>query len=102
MAHRLVFHPAIPDDLAEPLSPFMIKSSPRSATVSERCPAMLSQDLRTPRTVSDRCCSHPICAVERFPYLIFFVPRTESVSILAIAHGGSNPEKWRGHTDREP
>ena len=38
--------------------------------------------------------------VEGFPYLILFVMRRRSVSILAIAHGGSDPEKWRGRTER--
>lgn len=31
----------------------------------------------------------------RFPYLIFFVVKSNFVLILAIVHGSSDPEKWR-------
>jgi len=98
VAHRLVFHPSIPDDLAravsfyEDISPALgdrfrnnVKRS--LADISER-PESFPNDVGTLR----------FARVNRFPYLIFFAKRDTHVSVVAIVHGSVAPEKWRGRT----
>jgi plasmid stabilization system protein ParE len=33
--------------------------------------------------------------INRFPYLVFFVAKSDFVSVIAIVHGSSEPSKWR-------
>lgn len=39
--------------------------------------------------------------VRRFPYAIFYIPRPETISVLAILHCRRDPEAWLERTREE-
>jgi plasmid stabilization system protein ParE len=95
VAHRLIFAPQVPDDLAT------------SAHYYEQISSVLADDFRQQLNdrfddIAERPESFPFdeepvrfARVARFPYLIFFVARQNSVSIIAVLHGASDPTRWR-------
>jgi len=95
VARRLVFDPHIPDDLAGALDYY----EPISSKLANRFRRAVNRRLDD---VAERPESFPLdvppirfAKIARFPYVFFFVEKPESVSILAIIHGASDPAKWR-------
>lgn len=100
MAIELVFHPAIPDDLAPALAYYDEISKTLGNRFRDNVKDLLSE-------ISERPESFPIDVepirfgrVERFPYLILFVSRASYVFVIAILHGASDPRKWRERSDQ--
>lgn len=98
MAHRLIFNPLIPGDLVDALD-YYENITPELANrfrvnVDQRLDEIASRAESFPIDVS------PIrfAKIDRFPYLIFFIAKTDFVSVIAIVHGSSEPSRWR---DRE-
>lgn len=98
MAHKLIFDPHIPDDLAGAIDYY------ESLSV-ELANRFRQQVQRRFDDISERPESFPIdvspvrfAKVERFPFLIFFTVKPKFVSIIAIVHAASEPEKRRGRT----
>ena len=95
MARRLIFAPQVPDDLVAAVNYY------------ERISPALANDFRQNVNdkldgIADRPESFPFdvepvrfARVGRFPYLIFFVADWDSVSIIAVLHGASDPARWR-------
>ena len=95
MAVELVFYPAIPEDLALAFAYYDEISITLGNRFRDSVQILLS-------SISERPESFPMDVepirfgrVERFPYLIFFVPRASHVSVIAILHGASDPRKRR-------
>ena len=42
-----------------------------------------------------------VSAIRKFPYLVLFRIRGETVHLLAVFHSATNPAKWRQRTDLE-
>ena len=95
MAHRLLFEPAIPGDLAGALDYY-----------EEISPTLANRFRRSVNQCLDRIAKQPesfpfdiqpirFAKVGRFPYLILFVVKPNFVSLIAIVHGSSKPERWR-------
>ena len=100
MALELVFHPTIPDDLASAIAYYDELSTTLGNRFRDNVKNLLSD-------ISERPESFPMDVepirfgwVERFPYLIFFVPKASHVSVIAILHGASDPRKWRERSDQ--
>jgi plasmid stabilization system protein ParE len=36
--------------------------------------------------------------IHRFPFGVFFIEGTESISVLAVLHARRNPKAWKGRT----
>lgn len=95
MARRLIFAPQVPDDLVAAIDYY------------ERISPALTNDFRHNVNdklddIAERPESFPLdvepvrfARVDRFPYLIFFVADQDSVSIIAVLHGASDPARWR-------
>lgn len=95
MARRLIFAPQVPDDLVAAVDYY------------EQISAALANDFRRHINdklddIAERPESFPLdiesvrfARVDRFPYLIFFIADQESVSIIAVLHGASDPARWR-------
>jgi plasmid stabilization system protein ParE len=98
VAHKLIFDPSIPDDLAEAID-YYENISPNLAN---RFRASVDRRL-------DDIANHPelfpvdvppirFAKIDRFPYLVFFSVYATFVSVIAIVHGSSEPSKWRSRT----
>lgn len=95
MARRLIFNRLIPDDLTaaldyyEEISPALADQF--RAEVNRRLDDITERPESFPVDVS------PIrfAKLHRFPYLAFFVVKSEFVSVIAIVHGSSEPDEWR-------
>ncbi len=86
MAHWLIFSPAIPDDLAAALD-YYEDVSPQLANrfrtnIDQRLDDIAERPESFPTDVS------PIrfAKIDRFPFLIFLVPKPNFISIIAIVH----------------
>jgi hypothetical protein len=95
VAHKLIFNPLIPDDLAEALD-YYEKISP---DLANRFRTSVDRRLDD---IAERPESYPVdvppirfAKIERFPYLVFFSVKARFVSVIAIVHGSSEPSKWR-------
>ena len=95
VAIELVFHPAIPDDLATAFAYYDGISKTLGNRFRDNVKELLSN-------ISERPESFPMDVepirfgrVERFPYLVLFVLRASHVSVIAVLHGASDPRKWR-------
>ena len=95
VAHRLVFNPSVPGDLADALD-YYAEISP---SLADRFRANVNRRLDE---IADRPESFPadiypirFAKIDRFPYLIFFAVKPSFVSVIAIVHGSSEPGTWR-------
>jgi len=95
MSNRLSFHPAVSSDLGDAIG-YYDEISP---LLADRFRKMI--DARF-----DLIESHPelfslafgdvrFATVRRFPYVVLFRQRKETIMILGVFHGASNPERWR-------
>ena len=95
MAHKVVFHSSIPDDLVSALDYY----DGISSAVAQRFRAAVSRAISA---VRDRPEMFPLdvapirfAKVERFPYLVFYTIKGDTVLILAIVHGSRSTDSWR-------
>lgn len=95
MAHRLIFNPSIPDDLVAALDYY----SEMSPALADRFRSAVNRRLDN---IAERPESFPVdvdsirfAKIDRFPYLVFFVLKSDFVSVLAIVHGSKDPVAWR-------
>ena len=95
MAHRLIFNASIPNDLAAALD-YYEEISP---ALADRFRVAVDQRLDD---IAERPESFPVdippirfAKTHQFPYLVFFVEKSEFVSVIAIVHGSSQPDTWR-------
>jgi plasmid stabilization system protein ParE len=96
MANRLRFHPAVSSDLGDAID-YYDEVSPLVGgrfrkMVDTRFDLIESQPELFPLAFADV----RFATVRQFPYLILFRQRKETVTILGVFHGASNPERWRG------
>ena len=95
VARRLRFHKAIPDDLVNALD-YYEGVSPRLANrFRENVNRRLDEIAKHPEMFPVDIPPLRFAKIDRFPYLIFFVEKSDFVSVIAIAHGASDPSKWR-------
>jgi len=90
----------LPDDLANALDYY----EHISPGLAERFRRAVNKTLDV---VAERPESFPLdiapvrfAKVKGFPYLVFFVAKPRFVSVIAVAHGSSNPNIWRGRGNR--
>ena len=95
MAHRLRFHSAVPDDLAEALDCYE-EISPRLAdSFRQNVDRRFDEIIEHPELFPFDLPPVRFAKVSRFPYLVFFTVRDDIVMVLAVVHGASDPGKWR-------
>ncbi len=95
MGRRLIFDPAVPDDLSRATAYYdsiAPELADRFRTQMDRCWDRISEN---PESYPFDIAPIRFASVKRFPYLVFFVSHAEFVDIIAIAHGSSNPQRWR-------
>lgn len=95
MAHRLIFNPLIPDDLAEALDYYESISEELANRFRRSVNRRLDEIAERPESFQFDIPPIRFARVARFPYVIFFTVQPSFVSLLAIVHGSSNPVKWR-------
>lgn len=95
MAHRLIFNPAIPEDLASALDYYGDISPLLANRFRENVDRRFDDIAERPESFPIDVPPIRFASVGRFPYLIFFVVKPEFVSLVAIVHGSSEPETWR-------
>ena len=98
MAFRLIFNPLVPDDLAGAIAYYEQISPALANRFRENIDRRLSEIAERPQSFPMDTPPVRLARIDRFPYLVFFVAKTNFVSVLAIAHGSAEPGKWR---DRE-
>ncbi|MFM2094385.1 MAG: hypothetical protein RIS70_1509 [Planctomycetota bacterium] len=95
VARRLIFAPQVPDDLVavvdyyEQISPVLADGFRQH--VNDKLDDIANRPESFPLDIE------PVrfARVDRFPFLIFFVADQDSVSIIAVLHGASDPARWR-------
>lgn len=95
MTDELRFHSAIPDDLVNALDYYDGISSALGNRFRENVNRRLDEIANDPEAFPFDIPPIRFAKIDRFPYLVFFAIELETVRILAILHGASNPEKWR-------
>jgi len=95
VAHRLRFHPSIPDDLANALDYYDGVSHMLSNRFRKSVDQRLDNIAQNPEIFPFDVSPIRFAKVGRFPYLIFFVVKPKFISIIAIVHGAADPNKWR-------
>ena len=100
MDHRLILHPAIPDDLTDAVTFYDGISPALGDRFRENVKRRLADISERPESFPIDVAPIRFARVERFPYLILFVPRASHVSVIAIVHGGSDPRRWRDRADQ--
>ncbi len=98
MARRLVFNSSIPDDLAVALEYYEEISPALANRFRENTDRRLDDIAERPESFPVDIPPIRFAKIDRFPYLIFFVAKTDFVSVIAIVHASSEPRTWR---DRE-
>lgn len=95
MTPKLIFAPGVPDDLLVALE-YYDSISPELAN---RFRANVNRRLRDiavePEIFPFDVPPIRFARIAQFPYLIFFVDKPTFVSVLAVLHGSSDPDKWR-------
>lgn len=99
MARKLIFHASIPDDLVSAIAYYDRISVTLGDRFRDNVKLRLAQVSERPESFPTDIGPIRFARVERFPYLIFFVARTESILVLAIVHGSSNPDRWRNRVN---
>ena len=98
MARRLIFNSSIPDDLASALDYYEEISPALANRFRENVDRRLDDIAERPESFPKDVSPTRFAKIDRFPYLIFFVAKASFVSVIAIVHTSSEPDKWR---DRE-
>jgi len=95
VARKLIFDPSIPADLANAVTYY----DSISAKLADRFRANVDRRLHDiaahPESFPADVPPIRFAKIERFPYLIFFKAYENHVSVIAVLHGSSNPERWR-------
>ena len=95
VARRLRFHKAIPGDLVNALDYYAEVSPELASRFRENVDSRLDEIMKHPPMFPFDIPPIRFAKIDRFPYLIFFVERSDIVSVIAIVHGASDPNKWR-------
>jgi plasmid stabilization system protein ParE len=95
VAHRLIFDPAVAEDLSQAVRHYEAITIELANRFRKNVDVRLDDIASRPESFSIDVEPIRFAKVERFPYLIFFVIKSKFVSILAIVHGASDPSKWR-------
>lgn len=98
MARRLVFAPQVPDDLFAAVDYYERISATLANDFRQHVNDKLDDIAERPESFTRDIESVRFARVERFPYLIFFVADQDSVSIIAVLHGASDPARWRSRS----
>jgi toxin ParE1/3/4 len=92
MSQRLIFRPEAQKDVAEAAEWY----DQQSAGLSLRFRAALDNTLAA---IEENPRLHPQvlrrALVRRFPFGIFYVPRTDGVIVVAVLHTARDPRLWR-------
>lgn len=100
VAHKLRFHSAIPDDLVNALDYYDGISNALGNRFRNSVDRRLDDIANVPEMFPFDIPPVRFAKIDRFPYLIFFVVKSEVVRILAIVHGASNPDSSVAHAGR--
>lgn len=95
MAHRLVFNPSIPADLAAAIDHYERISPELADRFRESVNRRLDEIAERPEWFGIDVPPIRFAKIERFPYLVFFIVNPDFISVIAIVHGSSDPDKWR-------
>lgn len=95
MAYRLIFNPAIPDDLEAALNHYEAISPTLANRFRSSVNEIFDEIASRPESFPMETAPIRFARVDRFPYLILFTIRPKFISLLAIVHGSSDPQKWR-------
>ncbi len=94
MARTRRYHPLVTDDLASAIAFY----DDISVDLGNRFRASIRDRLKT---ITDRPDSYGriheqlrAAMIDRFPYVVLFEHRSESVTILGIFHAASDQERW--------
>ena len=94
MARTRRYHPLVADDLASAIAFY----DDISVDLGNRFRASIRDRLKT---ITDRPDSYGriheqlrAAMIDRFPYVVLFEHRSESVTILGIFHAASDQERW--------
>lgn len=95
MANRLRFHPAVPSDLSGAIACYDEVSPLLGDRFRKMVDARFDLIESQPEVFSLAFADVRFATVRRFPYVILFRQRKETIMILGVFHGASNPERWR-------
>ncbi|MEI8373445.1 MAG: type II toxin-antitoxin system RelE/ParE family toxin [Planctomycetota bacterium] len=95
MANRLRFHPAVSSDLTDAIGYYDGISPLLGARFRKMVDARFDRIESHPELFSLAFGDVRFATVRRFPYVILFRQRRETIMVLGVFHGASNPERWR-------
>lgn len=98
MAHKLIFNASIPDDLAAAISYYEDISPAVANRFRTAVDRRLDEIAKRPESFPGDVTPIRFAKIDQFPYLIFFVLKSDLVSVIAILHGSTEPGMWRKRT----
>ncbi|MDC0936985.1 type II toxin-antitoxin system RelE/ParE family toxin [Pirellulales bacterium] len=95
MAGSLKLHPSIPDDLLDAMSYYDDISLEIGDRFREEVDGIFDLIAERPNSFPVDVPPVRFAKLRRFPYVVFFVPKSTFVSIMAVVHGSTDPATWR-------
>lgn len=100
MPRRLRYHPLVADDISAAIDWYEGRSIGLGerfrCAVDVRFDDIVAAPEIFPSAFDDL--DFRFAKVPKFPYLVLFRVRAESVDVLGVLHSASNPAKWRRRT----
>ena len=95
MVNLLRFHPAVASDLSDGIAYYDAVSPQLGDRFRKMVDARFDRIESHPELFSLAFDDVRFATVRQFPYLVLFRQRKETVTILGVFHGASDPERWR-------
>ncbi|MDY0165193.1 MAG: type II toxin-antitoxin system RelE/ParE family toxin [Thermoguttaceae bacterium] len=103
MARHLRYHPQVADDLSAAIDWYEARSTGLGwrfrAIVDARFDDIARMPEVFPQAFDDA--DFRFARVPKFPYLVLFRIREQTVFLLGVFHSATNPAKWRERADSE-
>ncbi len=103
MARRLCFHPLVADDLSAAIDWYEDRSEGLGLRFRALIDARFDDIVRMPEIFPQAFddADFRFARIRRFPYLVLFRLRDETVYVFGVFHSATDPTKWRRRVDSE-
>ena len=99
MAKRRRYHPAVAEDLSRAVAHYAEISPELGNRFRTAIKETLDSVFTRPDTHGRLCEEYRAAIAVRFPYLIVYEQKDETICVLGVYHAASDPAKWLDRTN---